>query len=101
MQRDQTARAQLQEDKLRLENEILNLKIFNQKLQSEKQTVDKEYQNLNDRYKALKMAAEESAMLDETELETHRQYFQSLTNNTKEMQVKVQAYKSQFTLVNN
>ena len=34
--REASAKGKLQEDKLKLENEILNLKIFNQKLQSEK-----------------------------------------------------------------
>jgi hypothetical protein len=34
--REASAKGKLQEDKLKLENEILNLKIFNQKLQTEK-----------------------------------------------------------------
>jgi hypothetical protein len=40
-------------------------------------------------------------MLDETELETHRQYFQTIMNNTKEVQAKVQAQKSQTALIAN
>ena len=34
--REASAKGKLQEDKLKLENEILNLKIFNDKLQTEK-----------------------------------------------------------------
>jgi len=37
--RDQSVKTRLSEDKLKLENEILNLKIFNQKIQSEQQTI--------------------------------------------------------------
>jgi hypothetical protein len=38
-------------------------------------------------------------LVDETEMETHRQYFQSIITNTKEVQAKVQAQKSQTALV--
>ena len=48
---------------------------------------------MNERYKALKLAAEEHAMLDENEMESHRQYFEKLSANTKEVQAKVQTYK--------
>ena len=87
--REGAAKSQLQQDKLKLENEVLNLKIFNQKIQLEKQTIQKEFQTLQDKYTALRLAAEENALVDETELETHRQYFQTIMNNTKEVQAKV------------
>ena len=47
------------------------------------------------------MAAEENAMLDVTEVETHRQYFERLSANTKEVEAKVQTYKQQYTLALN
>ena len=99
--RELTAKAHLQEDKLKLENEVLNLKIFNQKIHLEKQTLQKEHQTLKDKYTALRLAAEENALIDETELETHRQYFQTIMNNTKEVQAKVQAQKSQTAFIAN
>jgi hemerythrin len=38
-------------------------------------------------------------MVDETDMETHRQYFQTFITNTKEVQAKIQAQKSQTALV--
>ena len=38
-------------------------------------------------------------MVDETDMETHRQYFQTFITNTKEVQAKIQAEKSQTALV--
>jgi hypothetical protein len=38
-------------------------------------------------------------LVDETDLETHRQYFQTILTNTKEVQAQVHAQKSQTALV--
>jgi hypothetical protein len=37
--------------------------------------------------------------VDETDLETHRKYFQTILTNTKEVQAQVQAQKTQTSLV--